>query len=862
MVTIADIEAREKELSALESQANQVISTPIPQRKFGSRVSREQQQQVVQNRERARQVLLQIASQRKELQDIRAELGQQEQQRIERERFENAARTGSTIGLGKKEARQVQEIQASRAARAEYNKSLQKLKAQGLTPVYSPTGELAGFRDEERNQTVPLNAIPNLDVATLKRYEKAGAVTLQQNVGTPLEQQQRMSLPENVKFLNPVEYAIVKGQQNERRLASINRSDTGVGLPVSSVLPPSKIPLQVSREKTIRNIKEFVRNPLAFTENAKQLNQPTLARVPANIIYPYVLTGVFIKRAATTNPIVTTKQVKDSLVQLGRDLRSGKVFKDVKQFAKEDPLGFGGRIVGEYSLFRVSQLVEIRGTSLVSTSAARFRPSFRGVSTERIIIEGIEFQEQRIKNLPKVNSIALIPEGSNFVPRSFQLPASVRGSFGFTAVEQKRFRGTVGVTTSQRGLLPRFRRTAQLTEVEEGLGLFGTPADPVTKSFQTRISRLGEAPRVAGFRDIIEGQVSFRSSRPQIIVFPSERVGRKGGFEVLTVRGQQGKLSSELEAITKPVRLGGPGQIEKVSKLGVTVVGGPFGKVVPIFEAKFSNVLDVTTTSSKQLKADLKMFNQVIDAQDLVIKNSVLEITKAELPVSSFGPPVVIRKESLTQRIKVEKVSSPPSFQRRVSNIRTTQFIRPVSNAGVSSSEVSRKISPPSLPSSILAPSSSASRPPSAPSITRSPRPPSPPRLNPPKIPPPPTRKDYSLRTRPASSGTSQTGYRSFVIRRGKKVFLKGIFPKSEAIMKGEEKAIRSLAATFGVKKTKQTVRGLNLNYQPRKSLFRSFRIKQGKRVPLVDEFIQRRGKRLSFQDEVNEIHRARRLTI
>lgn len=104
------------------------------------------------------------------------------------------------------------------------------------------------------------------------------------------------------------------------------------------------------------------------------------------------------------------------------------------------------------------------------------------------------------------------------------------------------------------------------------------------------------------------------------------------------------------------------------------------------------------------------------------------------------------------------------------------------------------------------------------------------------------------------------TGYKPFVIKGGEKVYLEGILTKGSALKKAEEEAKKSLRATFGVEKTSKQILGDTTSYTPSKKLFRSYRIRGGKRIALQDTFIQRKGKRLVSGGEIAEIQQARKL--
>lgn len=106
----------------------------------------------------------------------------------------------------------------------------------------------------------------------------------------------------------------------------------------------------------------------------------------------------------------------------------------------------------------------------------------------------------------------------------------------------------------------------------------------------------------------------------------------------------------------------------------------------------------------------------------------------------------------------------------------------------------------------------------------------------------------------------SEAGYKAYIKRGGQTREVPGIFSKGEALRVGERTALSSLAATFGIKKTGFKVKSKSPSYKVNTKLFRSFKIKKGKPIALTNEYIQRRGQRLSNLLEVAEIQRARRL--
>lgn len=139
------------------------------------------------------------------------------------------------------------------------------------------------------------------------------------------------------------------------------------------------------------------------------------------------------------------------------------------------------------------------------------------------------------------------------------------------------------------------------------------------------------------------------------------------------------------------------------------------------------------------------------------------------------------------------------------------------------------------------------------------------PRITPPRSPPrkptpPKTPPPFKLGFDPGKSlGRNLIpGYKTFIKKRGKEVLLPGIRSKGEALMFGEKIARNTLAATFGIKKTLNRIYGKASSYNINKNLFRTYRVNRGKRLPLLDTFIQRRNKRLSSLPERRAIQRVR----
>lgn len=100
--------------------------------------------------------------------------------------------------------------------------------------------------------------------------------------------------------------------------------------------------------------------------------------------------------------------------------------------------------------------------------------------------------------------------------------------------------------------------------------------------------------------------------------------------------------------------------------------------------------------------------------------------------------------------------------------------------------------------------------------------------------------------------------YRVFVKRRGKDIPIATGLPRGRALRLGQRVTSETLGARFRIEETDFKTRLKDVAFNLGKE-FRAFRIQKGKKIPLQDEFIERRRFRLSLPSEVREIQRARR---
>lgn len=241
----------------------------------------------------------------------------------------------------------------------------------------------------------------------------------------------------------------------------------------------------------------------------------------------------------------------------------------------------------------------------VSGATARLSTRFKGVKQGEVKIGDKKIDTKFIGDLAfdkGKGQIGLIPEAIGKHQGGFPAGAGAleRGGFGFKLSEQiKGFSAKeLRLTTSQRGLKIN-EGEFKVDPAVSDLGFFFTPADPVTRIPQTRISRLG----LQDFFTRRKGDVSLSltgGGRSQIILtepVPLVTTGRTG-------TGGSGRISPKGSTELEVTALS---NIEVLKDLGVTsikgqrvdiILGRLSGKpVTTTGKPRFSNI--ISSTSSK-----------------------------------------------------------------------------------------------------------------------------------------------------------------------------------------------------------------------------------------------------------------------
>ncbi len=512
-------ESREEEILRAERQAGRlrVGGTVAEQIRFGAALPRARRQA-----RRAREAALtEIARARGELGLFRGQiragrerLGVAEQQRGRLERIQRILAKGGTpdiLELNREDRQLVKNILEGKIRSATISKQLRALEREGLTPVFVG-GELRGFESEEGLQSFELQELGFVQPSAVSQLERAGIISVS-------------------------EREVDLGRPVFEPLSTV----TAVERP-SGRLEAALFDVRLERAQLGRDV--------SFGAKIGKTGGAFVGTI---------LGGLIFGKQLITEPITTIKGIPSGLARSLKFVTGG----GLAQKIVSEPEAVVGAGLGELVVFKgTGKAISLTGRGL-ELGRTVISPKFRPVTTRELTQFGTT--EQFIGGIPEIGGVGelgLIPAGLE--RRAATIRPTVRGGFGFTPKEQARFIGELGpVVTAQRG----FKGFDLPLEKE----LFATP--PLGGIGFVRVSRLGlEAQKEATLADIIGGDIAFRRQKPQIIVFPEEVVGRRGGFEPF------GLPSTELETILPigkiPIRIGEP---------AVSIIKG---RRVPIITAK------------------------------------------------------------------------------------------------------------------------------------------------------------------------------------------------------------------------------------------------------------------------------------
>lgn len=193
---------------------------------------------------------------------------------------------------------------------------------------------------------------------------------------------------------------------------------------------------------------------------------------------------------------------------------------------------------GEFDIFRIKNK---KGTVLADIDPLSSAEEGAVSRFPFIEVEGAKFIDPRVRLYAKTQQLnkKLYPEKYQKVVTDIrQLTGdavnlegqAVRGGFGFSIEEQLAFQGKTGnVATAQRSLFGIFKKELTVDkpappEVPLERSLFASPFDPVTGRAQLRKSRLGVDSLEGSLLDVLSGEATFGTGKPQAVVFENQRI--------------------------------------------------------------------------------------------------------------------------------------------------------------------------------------------------------------------------------------------------------------------------------------------------------------------------------------------------
>ncbi len=592
----------------------------------------------------------------------------------------------------------------------------------------------------------------------------------------------------------------------------------------------------------------------------------------AGIATPAISTAEFAS-AVLAAPVSTIKSLPEGVRRTFQDLRSGRVARVLRQ----EPQFATGAVLGEILTARGvgsvgSKVVE---ATRIGKAAATGKLSLPSGSTVKVPSGGRTISLELISP-GDLDKLPLV-EQAKFAGREGIDIASGQRDFlgsilGRERIVRKPIIGEDKLSSTTKTQLKRFDegkltpdqaiQLDQQIKAELGVGkaliersFFATP--PTTGGRpKVRISRLGlQQQRQARLRDIIEGDITFKTERPQIILFESidvERIPKKlrpllnkalkgdpkalKKFEAeflkfqLKVSGKFkpiGALSPESEFTLAPGEL-----IRRKGSTTTTIIQG---RAVPIIQTE-------VVKASARTKELLKKLNKG-DITDLEMRTLRNRLT-SESGGLDFSSPLGVRKAFVSPSSLGSAMTSKLGFSSAKISAFKSSLSKAPSSKSIGKPSVRRS---PFRPSRLLRGASSRV----GPSIP--PRRPFSPRIG---LAPPtrlltrvPPKKIKVTKKRRLVPTKKLPGYFAFYKRRGKFIKInKKPLTKGQAQDLSSDIVDRSLANTLKIRRANAEAKKPNFNikrgyFDKTRNKFRDFRIRKGKKIALKTTYIEKRGK-------------------
>lgn len=921
MVTIQEIETREEELRKIEEEAKQISFTPIPQRRYGAGITPEEQREAIERRSKARAAFPEIAKQRKELQDIRGQVLERERQQaeldLERSRVEQfesgrqaALSNRPTYGMSRRELAGYKagaEELASYGQRKAYLEQKQKALEQGLKPIYDKGGKLVGFEDVKRGMSIPLENITKLSSADITRYEKAGIIEVERTT-TSIPGETQTIIPRYKPFFGKVERIVKYPFEKLADLEDKYARKVFPGYePGFGIIKPK---VQSTTERSFgAKAFLFVGDVASFPiYGLKKIETYTFEKQSREEF----------KELPTLNKVLEISNIGLSLYAAGSLTRSaGKFLLKPVNIKAEPKLPEKYLAETKITNIRVGEkfidIAEFKVTAISPT-----RRAFQVKNYEKIL-SGI--REKEIEKLSLKQLSLIFPKGKVVELRPLRItqaitePFIIRHGRIVRAVSRRgepvvfSFRGAYNTLTGKTRISSK-KLSILSGETYEAKTL--RTLSPSRRELPTNIKKALEeiekikAPPGIKARQVFEKELKLEMGGVRVEDFL--KITRKGVKFIpegrRLQRGEIGAIQKSLMTKTYTGREFGLKEVEILGeKIGVVDVTFPRLRAprkalkiegrVERFEYEYPGkeplgLFERMGGGGKKTKLkfdDFKVENQKAIQQ--AIGNVALKLSKtpprARIPkAENVLAPIekslpAYAGTGLYERTDVQAAQMPPQMRNVQIGLPSYRLKTPSMNRELSkfvsreitkevSKEITKELSK-NIPKLTAKEVTKQANKQTTKQISKLmikninkniPKirlPGYTPKVRTGKTIPP---LGFALKGERISKELS-IGYKPFVTKKGKRIYLGPALPKGLALRKAEEAAKKSLRATFGAQPTRIRVRGEDIAFTPNKKLFRGYRIKAGKRIPLKDTFIQRLGKRLTFREEIAEIQAFKR---
>jgi len=941
MVTLQEVEQREKELQEVEIEAKQYVREPIPQRRFGVGVTKGQQQAVISRRLQAQSNIQQVRQQKESLKQTRADIktySTQQAQLSQLKAKEQQYQYGYNLGLrgvvdpsfsktakeGFRTARGQLEVSTQRVQRVE---QIRKLSAEGIKPILGPSGQIVGIEDKIRGQSMAVTnkTIQGLPQKDIERYQRAGIIKVSQQQGTPqLTPKEKLNLivisqvASRKQSIAPKEYFFEKVQRNiekpfvrlsQRRERKLGERIDYYDPKIYQQYPEANLQrMELIKERKLKSpetirkaggfvsfpfygvgqVEKYVRNKDFREEYQRQTNIQKTKGYAVSVLSLVSLgsIGRSAYRSAIKpikiyeTPVIPTKFYSQSLlrnIHIGSKVKSVGAFevtavnlprqalyvprysKVLSGIRKGDPrllkynieqLKFkipDSKIV-EIAPLRVTKSISepflIKGGRIQNALGRQGPPSVltgrvsyyktgktRFTSRKLSSLHGDTYGSKAVKTLDRkqldpihLKALERIEEtsvkGVSALPKDLKLQFSAIETKDLFKIQSRGLKQPKPGKSITRGEITSIQK--ELLTIQKGTSKYGL------KETQVLGERLGVVdvtkPRLRPPKKVtrIEGKTTIKEYELPDLTPSSVKV-QAPGFQKTKL-----KFDTELsqKAIQKAVGTTAINQPKPpTSKLISTA---PQVKSTQVSASPFAGTgLYERTSMEAQRLPGVQKFVQAPGLTPAI--KTDISFKSVQIPKAMSIPKTITR--TMTRQVPKEiSLSLPRSITRLTPKTITKQTPRVVPKT------ITRQV-PKVIPK--LAPGMTP--------IKFTPTSSVPPPFVFPKFP-----------SGKVSQPKGVPGYKPFVIRGGQKQYLGVALPKGQALRKAERKALGTLRATFGVEKTKSFVLNGGKGYTPSKDLFRDYRIVKGKKVPLQDTFIQKRGKRLVSGGEIKEIQTAR----